>query len=1009
MNNKFKIKQIAIKIISRLKAYSTSISLLTAAALLLSASIVIISGSLSENSDALSSTGNSKYSYPSATDVSQEASSTNTSEDTESFFSSLASSLASAKPSSSAPSSTPTVPIQGKLYESIFALGNTFMDTTLIKKQTYINPYKSVVAHSIAIDSNDDFVALSADAQKVEFRDNGSGSLVMKTYIRKGKEWIPFYDSGSPLIQGQSFNDHPTSYTISENSAKRKAVILTGKNNTKGYDFEYLVEVTSDSPLIHFRLTNHLTRNLTLGSYEPKFMLWRDSIDPDRISINQEVPTYQTVDDTVYWKSGLPATYLYTNGMESAIFYDMTPMTWYSFKGGVRRFQVSQVRTVVSGNKTGSGLDLRSNTSGNRITSGDMVVDFYIYGSEVSKRPTKLNALSTVVEVFGGVLPSEAKWPNNYVDGSKTSYLDYTDKIIEGLMAENITYRFQPVKATNNGVKIWKDKPLFENRTVNSIIQRPGYALKSPDSGSSIYGDWNCNNNTLIPWILFARINPDKGHKDFLNRALAGLVTYYDSKAQLIRSFEEQPGYTGNGLEFTFQNFFMHQETLWASYMLPADEFDPALGGKFLQATEGLIKLAHNCNYVFPQLFSAATHAPANSIDETHLGTTYEVWSGCIYAYNMCLAYDLTGSESYLNEAKTAIEKLFNGMSYYVNDLKQKLYTDPYEFPINEVSSAPWGIAAANMLHAYTGDAKWLIYSQDIRNVTLRMMNWFESTLKDDPIDKSIAGLALFHAFPTTETTCTWENIMTYLPMTVSFKNINVTPDPLTLKLFNLYRINAFNFCGPSWNPATVPTAKQYTSSPAGWLAVEDYYSAETPTQMGQNGPNTYMSNGPMFNYILFEGYSKASDRNIMALNLDCVDAIQKMSEGIERSFIYFNGTAQNIDTTLLYFDLDGSLTYQLSMIDSKGKITKKSMTGQELLNGIPYSFKPNDHVRISVICLDKSKTDKFTAIQKEQKRLIAEYAFLQTKALKGVDADIISAREKFNNDLVELLSDSAE
>ena len=45
---------------------------------------------------------------------------------------------------------------------------------------------------------------------------------------------------------------------------------------------------------------------------------------------------------------------------------------------------------------------------------------------------------------------------------------------------------------------------------------------------------------------------------------------------------------------------------------------------------------------------------------------------------------------------------------------------------------------------------------------------------------------------------------------------------------------------------------------------------------MGNFGPNTYMSNAPMYCYLMYEAYASASDKAVMAMNLDIVDAQQK-------------------------------------------------------------------------------------------------------------------------------------
>ncbi|MHB8961853.1 MAG: hypothetical protein ACYC5K_01725 [Saccharofermentanales bacterium] len=877
-----------------------------------------------------------------------------------------------------------------------FNLGSYFNDRSMASSAQAASPYKAAPSYPAEITATDSHVELRSGNQKISFDKNSSGEFVLTTYVYKNSKWVEFFNAGLPIVQGNSFGMNPTNYEVIGNSATRKAILMSGENIARSYTFEYLVEVDTSSPLIHFQLTYYLNNRLVMSGTEPRIMLWRDSADSGRLTLNQEVPSYQSLDDTVKWKRGCPSTYFYTDGMESAIYFNMTPMTWYSFGNGVRRFKVSQARTVVSSGQTGSGLDLRSSTNGAVIGSGDMVVDFYLYGNSVSSKPTKLKALNTIVEAFGTTLPSTTKWPSNYLDGSKTFYEDYAAEITRGLMVENITYRYQPVKTVNDGAKIWKDTPLFAERTISTMLQRPGYALKSTSGGAAIYGDWNCNNNTLIPWLIYNRLHPDAMQKAFLDKGLESMLTYYDKKAQLIRSFEEQPGYTGNGLEFTFQNYFMNQGTLWASYFRNPEDFDPAMGGKFIQSTEGMIKLAKNCNYVFPQLFSASTLSPTGSIDETSLGTVYEAWSGGMYSYNMCLAYDLTKDKKYLNEATVSLDKLFTDMSYYANDLRQKLYTDPYDFPINEVSSAPWGVAAANLLYYYTGEAKWLNYADDIQNTTLRMMNWYESALRDDLIDKSVASLALFHAFSATDTTCTWENIMTYLPMILMFKNPAVAPDPTMLKLYNLYRINGFNFCGPSWNPDTVPTARTYTASPAGWLAVEDYYSAETPTPMGANGPNTYMSNGPLFNFVLFEAYAKAANRDVCVMNLDCVDAGKKMAEGIERNFILYNGAAASIKTPVRFYDLSSKLHYQVTTVSSKGKTAVKTYTGSALMNGLDYTLQSRDYLRVSIICLDKAATQNFIAMQKAQNALMIYYASIQSSAQSGITPELQIKKETY-------------
>ena len=867
--------------------------------------------------------------------------------------------------------------------DSYFRLGSSFLDDGYGAKHTVLNPYKEAPAYTTEVKVEGNQAYIVAGNQKVEFTKNASGLYEMKTYVKKNGNWTVFFDSDEPLIQGESFDSYPTQASVLTDTAAKKVLKLTG-TAAKGYRFTYLLTVESDSPNVHFEITNELTEDIQLSGREPIIMLWKNGINlKDKLSINQEVPNYQTLDDTVYWNSCFPATYLYTDGMESGIYFDMTPMTWYSMKDGVQRFKVSQARTIERDGKTGIGLDIRKDLMpGAKIKKGNMVIDFYLFGNGDVSKPTKLNALNKLVENFGTTLPSSAPWPVNYVDEGKTTYKDYVQKITKNLLVDGVTYKALSTKSMNGTTIGWTDGPVFTDRLIDRILHRPGYALNCSPTGNngstSIYGDWNCNANTIIPWIAYNRINTNPLHKRFLKFGLDSMNLYYDREAKLIRSFEATPSYSGTGLEFIFQNFFFHHSTLWASNMVEQADFDPSLNGKFLMSTQGLMTLAKNVDYVFPQLWDVSTMSAGKSIDEKELGVTREVWGGAAYAYNMCLAYDQTGNKTYLEEAKKAIVKLFTNMSFYANDLKQKLYTDPYDFPINEVSTAPWGVAACQLLYRYTGDTAYLTYSKDIRNMTLRLMNWYESALADDPIDQSIAGLGLVHAFSKTDTTCTWENIMTYMPMITEFKNLEVAPDSTMLKIYNIFRANAFYFMGPTWNPETVPTAKRYTSGPAGYLAVEDYYSAETPTPMGNFGPNTYMSNGPMYCYLMYEAYAEASDRDVMAMNLDIVDAQQKMVNGVERNFIFYNGAEATKSFKMNFKDLKADAQYRMTTIDSKGKLVAKTLKGSELMAGVAAQLASQDYVRVSVKCLDTEIVSDFVNMQDTQRALSAFYASLQ-------------------------------
>ncbi len=856
--------------------------------------------------------------------------------------------------------------------------------------------------------SNGALYELGNSSQKIAVSEDG-GSLRILTYIQKEGTWHPFFNAGLPLLQGDSFNLLPDTASVQTDTASEKTLKLSGAADA-GYGFDIYVTAREDSPLLQFRIVSHLTSALDCEGTQPVSMLWMDAVPGDRVTVYQESPNYQTLDDSVYWNSAFPAVYLWSGGLESAVFFRMEDMDWFSFKTGVNRFKSIQVRASVRDGRLGIGMDLRrSMGDGTVVAAGDMVVEFFLYGAAESQKPSKLTALGKLVDAFGECFPSQSSYePYDYVADAVPTYQAYSAKVAEQLMLENVTYKITPFSKLRNQVSnavtgVWSDGPLFSEDTVEDVLRRPDYAVGNLNGHNmrypaDIYGDWNCVNNTLIPWIAFERLNPDQEQREMIDLGLSALKVYYDPDAKLIRSFESSDDYKNAGVEFGFQNFFFSINTLKASQLRDPDDFDPALAGKYLMGLEGLIELAHNVNYAFPQLFSAKDKVAATSLDEAHLGKPFDVWTGAVYAYNMCMAYDWTGDSLYLSEAAAAVDALFEGLTFTVeNSVFEKTFTDPYEFPVNEVSSAPWGVAAAQWLYGKTGDAKYLTYSEHFRNITLRLMAWYESSLRDDPVDQEVPGAGLFRDFSVTDTTSAWENIMTYLPLLMEIKNTDIEPSGLLLKMFNVYKDSAFYMHGPSWDPAVIGQyATNFTKHPAGYMAVEDYYTAETPTAMGLSGPTVYMSNSSFYAYLLFEAFSGTNDSDILALNLDYVDAPTEMMNGASRSFVYYNPTGEAKSFTAAMKELSPSASYSLTL-RRDGQAATQTYTGAQLMNGFSLTLGGEEYVRAQVTLLDAQTVSEYDLTTEAQQRLSLSYQYLQQAAREfGADEALLALKEDY-------------
>lgn len=883
-----------------------------------------------------------------------------------------------------------------------------FVILTVIFSLIFLSaPSCGYLPKNLKVRKSNDSINLTNRDLKVEFTRNPDGKYIMKTFIRYG-DWIPMFDSGAPLIQGKHFNNLPDKAKVISNSQDKAAIELTGYNDEFDYSYKITVEAYSDSPLIHFRIDHDLKTSILVDKDEPSMLLWMERSPNDLVSIHQEVPSYQWIGDQ-QWNSCFPAAYVWTDQLESGIFYNIEAMDWFSFKQGVERFRNMQVKVTAENNRISMGFDIRNDIPyGKRIQAGTMTVDFWLMGGAREQKPTKLDSLGIIVDAFGECFPSSTVQVMDQIakDGSLT-YRRLVEKTAEQLMLEDITYKISPYyKVLQSKEGVWTDGPAFSEQEIRLLIRRPSYAVGGAldPAKDGIYdvinsGNWNTNNNTLIPWIGIERLHPDPKQKEMIDIGYAGLKTYYDPVSRLIRSFEAADNYRGGGVEFSFQNFHMAIETLQAFKYRGLDEFDPAVAGKFIQGLDGTMEITRVNKYIIPQLYYGGSKKASVSLDEPALDVTLDVWTLAVYAYEMCMAYDFTGDPKYLEEAKKSTEYLFTGISFSVsNSVFDAVYDDPYDFPMNDVASSAWGVAASQYLYKVTGEEKYLKYSEYYRNITLRLMVWFESDLRDDPKDSFLRSAGMMHVSPAAGTPCPWETMYSYLPLLMELKNPDIEVSPLLLKMFDQFRYNNLFFSGAAWDPSVFPSAKFYQEHPASYLMSEDFYQAETPTVPGTWGPCVYMSNNPFYAYLMYEAFLSSSDPSIMTLDLDLIDQVSEMIEGVQRNFLVYNPTDNKSDTILRFHFLKGC-DYLISVTSPDKKVTKRSLSASDLESGYPIRLNPGEYVRINITVDDPDRLQQYTEAKLAQSKISILYAEIQSTAVTTTDS-LQAMIEQFNKAL---------
>jgi hypothetical protein len=859
-----------------------------------------------------------------------------------------------------------------------------------------------------------DRVAILNGAQQVAFVKNSTGSFAISTFIRSGNSWLPMFDSKTPILEGPQFNLLPTAYAVVENTARRAAVLFSGTHQDPQYAWTLLVEATANSPLIRFRITCRLPAMLTLAGLAPNAMLWMTE-PKEQVELSQGPGNIYFGQPEKQWGNSFPAAYLWADGKEAAVFFNMTPMDWMSPRN-LYRFYNCRVQTLSQDRKTGLGMHVVKRNF-HEVPAGDMVFEFYLHGGPRPQKPTRMEALDTMIRAFAELHPATAPWPEDRLTHRPATWADFARGTIENLMLRDVCWADIPFP---DG-KPWQDGPLFSETTVPLLRVSPDYAVNSGCSPElnrksvQRLWDFSCCNNYLAAWIACNRLHPDAAQTTFLDAKIRCLPAFYDPLAKLFRY---GPGHANQwvpGKEMSWQNFTFSLEAMKIHRLRDPKDFDPAIAGKFLMNTAGLIELAHNENYVFPQWFDPRSKRALTQSDVPELGVIYEPWQAGAYAYLMCLAYEMTGEKRYLTEARTAIDRLFEGMQFTVKNARYEItYRDPVDFPITEIFGNAWGVAASQLLYQQTGDAKYLHYSANYRNVLLRMTYWYESQLRDDPRDLFLHNAGLFRNQGGSFNGSPWENVEAVLPLTLALKHSTdkfpfalkegrgagghkSEPVELLLRILNLQRINGFYYYPPVFVEAVVP-CKQLQDSPANYLPIEDFYMTEQGGRHGGMGRAVYMSSMAPWYYLLYEALAESGNREVMVLNLDFVDAPQDALTAAERNFLVYNPTDAPRKFMLKMKCLPVG-DYQLTITGPNGHDATALYSAAELTQGTPLSLPSHQYVRARLTSTESEQMQRESrAVQTAQNRLAHAYQLLQESARdRGINDKLRSLQTTFD------------
>lgn len=349
--------------------------------------------------------------------------------------------------------------------------------------------------------------------------------------------------------------------------------------------------------------------------------------------------------------------------------------------------------------------------------------------------------------------------------------------------------------------------------------------------------------DVLWPSLLYTRLHPSDAYEQECNALLKSLPDFYRPDTHSISNNFKPPANERADSWYPFENALIKYPSIAA---LAGSQ---QLKTYFLDAFKTATEMAHHCDYLFPVYYRVATWQTEGA------GTNYAV-SG-LYAWSAIIAHRLTGEDRYREEARRAIEALENVPA-------ERLFHEPQELAFGALAAAELGLGSA---------ATYLLSEQ------LRMFYWYsEPSQRTHDIRGMVQAAAsiLYPAFK--------ENVEAILPWTGILKR--GTPfESALVRFMDQQRRNNFSFfeaCSGQKNKAgSLP-----------FIPFENLGTLELGGQTGKVGQEIYGAGECLWMYLMFEGLAQVSDRELMLVNLDLLDA--EIFPPKQANFLLFNPTPQS-------------------------------------------------------------------------------------------------------------------
>ena len=378
--------------------------------------------------------------------------------------------------------------------------------------------------------------------------------------------------------------------------------------------------------------------------------------------------------------------------------------------------------------------------------------------------------------------------------------------------------------------------------------------------------------DVLWPALLYLQLHPEPAFANLCAKLVQSLPGFFHTDTQSISNDFIRPPNERADSWYPFENALVKYP------MIGALSGSPILVSNFLQAFSNAHKLADRYHSLFPIYYQTA------SLQAEGAGSNYAI--GGLYAWGAILAARLTGDPKYRDVARRAIEVLYNVPS-------GRLFHEPQELGFAALAAADLGMR---------DETAYLLSEQ------LRMFYWYS-----DPSQKSHSIRGMVQAAASILYPAFKENVEAILPWTAIAKR-GLLPDPM-LRFLDQQRRNNFSFFPSCAAPNEHPAAN--------FIPFENLGTLELNGQTGNVGQEIYGAGECLWMYLMFEALGQISDRELMLVNLDLLDAT---------SAAYFPPRKLNF---LLFNPHDQPRTASITIPAAGGKPVRLTSIGNPLHNPI--------------------------------------------------------------------------